>query len=143
MKKLTAPVTILLLLALVAPGYGRSIPTRVAEKEYTAAGYYDAAGLFYAQNYCMGVNDINTGGACFDVRPGERTVSVDVRDESGVPVKGRIILRGKPDVFFCRATKGPVTLPPTQQEVAVSLGVEGCGGQPSVPTRGVIAATFD
>jgi len=126
----------------VAPGGARNIPTRVAEEEYTAAGYFNAGGV-YAQNYCMSVSDNNTGGACFPLHRGERTVSVEIRDESGVPVRGRIILRGKRDVFFCGATKRPVALPANQGEVPVSLGIEGCGGQPSVPTRGVITATFD
>jgi hypothetical protein len=142
MKKLVVPMAAVLLMVM-GPGYGRTIPTRVTEKEYTAAGYYDVAGLFYAQNYCLKFNDINTGGACFDLKPGENTVSVEVTDESGVPVRGRIMLRGKPDVFFCGATKAPVALPARQGEVPVSLGIEGCGGQPAVPTRGVIAATFD
>ena len=142
MKKLIVPLMIVQLIVLVGPGYGRTIPTRVAEKEYTAAGYYDAAGV-YAQNYCMSVNDNNTGGACFDLRPGENTILVEVRDESGVPVRGRIVRRGKPDVFFCGATKTPVTVPAKQKEVSITLGVEGCGAQPAVPTRGVIAATFD
>jgi hypothetical protein len=142
MKKLIAPLTILLLVVLVGPGYGRTIPTRVAEEEYAAAGYYNVATV-YAQNYCTSIYDSNAGGACFDLRSGERTVAVEVRDESGIPVRGRIILRGKPDVYFCGATKDPVTVPARQHEVPVSLGVEGCGGQPSVPTHGVIAATFD
>jgi hypothetical protein len=130
------------LLMVMGPGYGRTIPTRVTEKEYTAAGYYNLGGV-YAQNYCTSIYDTNAGGACFELRQGERTVSIEVSDESGVPVRGRIVLRGRPDVFFCGATKAPVALPARQGEVPISLGIEGCGGQPAVPTRGVIAATFD
>lgn len=145
MRRLFFPVCASLgaALLLVAPAAADdSVLGRTVEAGYTGAGYAEVANV-YAQNYCMRVEEQNTGGACFGLQKSERYVEVKVTDETGAPVAGRILLRGRPDRLFCGATEGPVHLPARQREVSIALGFGGCGPDTAViPTQGVITATF-
>ncbi len=83
---------------------------------------------------------VGTQREFFRARPGERWVSVSLRDESGQPVRGRVEIVGDV-VEFCSEMAQPVRVRPGQ-EVAVSAILGPCGTAPSVVTRGRITATF-
>ncbi|MDQ3957140.1 MAG: hypothetical protein M3273_02340 [Actinomycetota bacterium] len=84
----------------------------------------------------------------FPLGAGERYVSVELADDSGLPVVGTIgaDLDGTPQTLetvatFCSATPEPVELPPVAAiRVVAKSGM--CDGEPGVATSGTITATF-
>ena len=91
---------------------------------------------------------ISLGGASFDVRPGDRSVTLVVTDQTGLPVPGVVLqdVDGDrlPDLEdrFCGETKTPIAIR-AKSEIVVDIGAGSCGDRPvSAGTSGTIEATF-
>lgn len=107
-------------------------------------------------NYCEGTSSgqCRFGGTAFEVRRGERFVTVELADASGQDVYAALAQDSDPDqdgyeMFhtFCGRTETPVQLIPNVELRVVTGYFEipppQCDGAPAVsPTTGTAAATF-
>ena len=91
---------------------------------------------------------ISLGGAYFDLRPGDRFVSIVVTDQTGLPVPAVVLqnLDGDPNPEvedrFCNATDAPIQIH-AKTEIVVDIEASSCGDKPvSTGTSGTIEATF-
>lgn len=89
------------------------------------------------------------GGAVFSPGDDEVLVTLRVTDDSGLPVLAEVSQdrddTGSPDpatsVQFCGETAQPLAIRPGVP-LTVRLAVGGCGSGVSVPTQGLVEATF-
>lgn len=74
-------------------------------------------------------------------RVGETSVSIEVVDESGQPVRVGLQQEGMPARAFCSATSEPLKIVPSEAfSVIVYSGL--CDGAPAAATAGTVTVTF-
>ena len=141
-RKLAVLAVSLLVLAgsIAGTAVGATRRPRTETAEYTAGGINGLLGV--------GWEGMNVGSVWFP--PGsERYVSVEIVDDNGLAIWGRVAqdLDGDdyPDIThdFCGGTDGPVRIEP-QVQVAIVLynGVCPGGNSPSIATSGTVTGTF-
>ncbi len=77
----------------------------------------------------------------FRSRRGETSVVVEIEDDSGTPVFGRIEQGGRDSIRFCGATDGPVGITPAKQFVVIVYSGP-CAGSTGAATQGAVEVTF-
>lgn len=74
--------------------------------------------------------------------PGERKVSLELRDESGYRVRGRVSQDREPVGTFCGQTPKPLSIAP-KKTVLVQVFSGACGSSWGLATEGTVTATFE
>ncbi|MFN2588355.1 MAG: hypothetical protein ABR613_09610 [Actinomycetota bacterium] len=108
--------------------------TRVVESSYAPDPYY---GIHVATPEAQA----SVTRLTFETRPGERAVEVELRDEVGERVGGRIYQGESFVAAFCGATEAPVEIDPSQP-VSVWAMTGPCAGGPGLATQGTARVTF-
>lgn len=132
-------VTVFVSLLLAAHAGAEAMLPRTIEEPYTGASSFSVPYL-EVHSQCTTVNNDHYGGVCFKPRQGERFVTIEVADDSGLPAGFSV---GQGNRFlgsFCEETDSPLRIRP-KKIVSITMIVAGCGGT-SIPTRGVVRATL-
>ena len=133
-------LSLFVLASLVTGAAGAPRRQRVETATYTGGGINGLLGVGWGEN--------NIGTIWFPTG-NEPLISVEIADERGLAVWGRVIqdLNGDrdPDVVhdFCGSTDGAVKIQPRVQVAVVTYnGVCPVANAPSIPTTGTITGTF-
>jgi hypothetical protein len=129
-----------------------ALPAQAAPGRTVVTGYTGTAsvqGVVTGGVVWGGVNGSGPGAVGFVLvpkRPGERSVSVQLADRSGLPV-AFMLAQSRSDGAatelgeFCGATRRPVRVA-TKGDVVVYLELGSCGTTPSTPTAGTARVVF-
>lgn len=127
-----------------SPAAGRPIDTeqRVVEREYRSPALGVFAGPANSGAWYFDCEE-QVGCVIFRARSGEKYLSVEVRDISGLPVYARVMTPGGHLIAdVCEQTERPLKLRGTS-EVVIHLVPGLCrDGRPSSPSLGTVVATF-
>jgi hypothetical protein len=137
-----AAVSVVALVTVASsPVAARTNGGRELEKPYEGAAEFETQQLTVHAGGCTTIGDEDVGGtACFKPLRGERFVSIAVLDDSEEPVGFRLF-QGRRDLgTFCEKTDDALRLKDLRT-VTVALKAGECGTT-SVPTQGIVRATF-
>ncbi len=130
------------LVGSAAPSIAKKRTTRTDVVNYEAPA---AGGHQFAGSVCYG--GLNAGCVEIVLQPGDKFVSIDIHDDLGEDVAGRlrqILNVGQgPPVNFCSSTEEPIKVHPRAQSLYVWVFEGACqDNTPSVVTQGTITATL-
>lgn len=146
MPRLSASLAaaVVLTTALGTAAAAQTDPTRQASAQYTAP-----AGSQYGATVNLGGQGSALGSATLPTRRGERTVTLQVTDDSGRPVAAEVVqvLDEQTGAFValgevCGPAEQTFRLQRAGAPVAVRPLLGACDAGPSVPTTGTVSAVF-